>query len=1117
MAGKNTKSNTNDMALSLTGMPVTSVKRPNSSRSSVSGSGRLKEKSSSLTSLNIQQSSKSSAAAGDSSKKHIRTSSQNLGSMTPDNSTRRNTGKLDVMNDTTSDDFLALFENSVQPKIKSKRPQPGAMSSSALSRKLHSSKSTNSKTVLTSNVSQKSGNKKFQHSVFQPNSARSTSSVETDYIDASPSNSHRAVGTTHGNECQNNATANTLSPSIANNMTSQAMSPTLKMPFTDIENAYQNIRHDKTPVNLVKNGSHNSSSSNNEAAENYIKRVNMAATRIQRWYRCASRERRDRRSNETAMKQLFDEKRTRMREQRRSQQMSPRSDAEDRRKHREEKAQKARQQAIKELQQRQLEKAAETKLKAEEDLKALKEEGKLGRSRNNNSKSKSKKDEKPRINKNNLVDDMGEVDSIKSAEESRAMNQLLNYEQNNGAAAAVAEASGDIAESSISKATTLSDLMDTLKKLEEDEMLDPSVNVDQKKKRNTAWDDLDKTLSGSEENDFLSPRKLAKHNSTKPDVVEPQLMSDEKLRSIFNFLDEVDRVDRLTVVENQLGAGCHDDLEKPPLLLPSSEELADIEQATSAANEVTATVLKQRLELDEKKRSVTILQKALNQQRELTIRHAKETEKDMKKRLSVQKVEYEETIKRHLSFIDQLIDDKKILSEKCENLLKELKTMERKFSEKIKQMEESHAVEMSKIKDINAAAEKLRREKWIDEKTKKIKEMTVKGLEPEIQRLIAKHKSEIKKMKSIHEAELLESDERAGQRYVKMTEELRDQLAMEKEAACARERELAKQRYEKQMQQEEEAYQAQRRRMYSEIQEEKDRLAQQAIRQRAEIDKLQRQLEDTHTHSVSAMKAEYEKAREEQERRHATETKELHERLRIEKEAWEANYMKKQETWLLQKERELKENVRKDRDKEIELVIGRLEDDTIAAREESERVADNRIKRIRDKYESEMSELERSERQAMEKYNEMKAKLTEVEGENERLKVIIKQKDQEIKDAKKSSEKLHSERDHVSDIIRQEFADRIVATDEENKRVKNEMSEQKAKHRIELERAKSEIEVIQKAKEEEMEEVHKRVKQAILKKEDVVTQLRQQYQAAVKRADHLEGLLEQQRKQLLRK
>ena len=43
-------------------------------------------------------------------------------------------------------------------------------------------------------------------------------------------------------------------------------------------------------------------------------------------------------------------------------------------------------------------------------------------------------------------------------------------------------------------------------------------------------------------------------------------------------------------------------------------------------------------------------------------------------------------------------------------------------------------------------------------------------------------------------------------------------------------------------------------------------------------------------------------------------------------------------------ERELKEQVRKERDKEIELVIRRFEEDNQSARDECERVAENRIK-----------------------------------------------------------------------------------------------------------------------------------------------------------------------------
>lgn len=75
-------------------------------------------------------------------------------------------------------------------------------------------------------------------------------------------------------------------------------------------------------------------------------------------------------------------------------------------------------------------------------------------------------------------------------------------------------------------------------------------------------------------------------------------------------------------------------------------------------------------------------------------------------------------------------------------------------------------------------------------------------------------------------------------------------------------------RYEKELQNEEEAYQQQRRRLYQEVQEEKERVAQQASRQRTELDKLQRQLEDSHALALAAMKSEFEKAREEQENRH---------------------------------------------------------------------------------------------------------------------------------------------------------------------------------------------------------------------------------------------------------
>lgn len=92
-------------------------------------------------------------------------------------------------------------------------------------------------------------------------------------------------------------------------------------------------------------------------------------------------------------------------------------------------------------------------------------------------------------------------------------------------------------------------------------------------------------------------------------------------------------------------------------------------------------------------------------------------------------------------------------------------------------------------------------------------------------------------MKTVHEAELLAADERAAQRYVRLTEDLRDQLEREKESAIARERDIAREKYEKNIRDEEKSFVEQRRRLYMEIEDEKNRQAELVAKQRADLDK----------------------------------------------------------------------------------------------------------------------------------------------------------------------------------------------------------------------------------------------------------------------------------------
>ncbi|XP_063749585.1 centrosomal protein of 131 kDa isoform X2 [Eleginops maclovinus] len=655
--------------------------------------------------------------------------------------------------------------------------------------------------------------------------------------------------------------------------------------------------------------------------------------------------------------------------------------------------------------------------------------------------------------------------------------------------------------------TTLNELLDTLKLLEEEPQRLSEPKCYSKEKY--AWIDEDG------DSNSLTTDNLERHGQLSLHPALPDggaLLSEAKLQSIMSFLDEMEKSEQER--PRSVTSGSHREA------VLSEEEMVGVEQASATAAEVTGSMMRIKLELEEKKRTVNMLQTALAQQRELTVRHVKETEKELNRSFQLQKEQYEATIQRHLTFIDQLINDKKTLSERCEGVVGELKQVDQKYTKKIAQMQEQHEMvwqilgplceEIKKLKELMSATEKIRREKWIDEKTKKIKEITVKGLEPEIQKLISKHKQELKKLRTLHEAELLHSDDRAAQRYVRQCEDLRQQLEREKEEQCQRERELAKQRYDKQLQEEELSLQQQRRRLYKEVSDEKERLAQLAARHRSELEELRRQLEENNSLAGRALREELDKTREEQERRHQLEMKALHERMDIEKQTWEENYKKKEEAWLLSRERELKDGLRRERDKEIELAIWTLEEETSKDKEECERAADNRVKRVREKYETELRELERSERAAMEKQQELRKHQMETEGELIRLQGALRQKEQETEDVTQTRDKLVEERRSLAEVIRQEFAERLVMTEEENRRMKVEVSEGRARLRLEVERVTRE-------KEEELAEVHQRVKSAILKKEETVNHLRKQHEAALKRADHLEALWEQQRKQLLEK
>ncbi|CAH8675724.1 unnamed protein product [Schistosoma rodhaini] len=378
------------------------------------------------------------------------------------------------------------------------------------------------------------------------------------------------------------------------------------------------------------------------------------------------------------------------------------------------------------------------------------------------------------------------------------------------------------------------------------------------------------------------------------------------------------------------------------------------------------------LKLEEKEGQIKRLQRIIEHQRELFLRQSEDTQRDGDRRVESIKADYECTINRNYKLIDELIEEKKSLHTKCEELLEELKTVTKKTNEKIKALEERHKVEMRKVEAKHLAAEKLRREKWETEKAKHFKEVTIRGMENEIAQMIANHKAEMATLRQSCAEQIQAADVRAYQAYMSHIEELKQTLIKEKDEACSRERELVEQRLNQTLAEERSSFEAHRRRLLVEIFDERERLTLTASKQRAEMDTLRSNLEVALKQANEQHEKETQQIKADLSQRHKDEIAELNQRNLAERTAWEEHTKSLLESQYISRETLLKEQLKKERDRLLESAVHRLEAEANEARLETDRQAELKLKRVREKFQAEIEELERSERQAMEKYCLMK-------------------------------------------------------------------------------------------------------------------------------------------------
>ncbi|XP_050597137.1 centrosomal protein of 131 kDa isoform X1 [Bombus affinis] len=495
-----------------------------------------------------------------------------------------------------------------------------------------------------------------------------------------------------------------------------------------------------------------------------------------------------------------------------------------------------------------------------------------------------------------------------------------------------------------------------------------------------------------------------------------------------------------------------------------------------------------QLQLEEKNATISLLKEQLKTERRLACDRLESQRKSSASKLQQQDEKYKGIVKRHQKFIEQLISEKTDLTEKCNSLAQRVKEIEIKMQRDLKATTERHTVELQRAKEHFAAAEKIKRERWIEARTTKIKEMTVKGLEPELRNMTEQHAEEIQKLRNIHMKELQDTELRIIRHSNQQLEQLRLELIASHERMLANEKNILWTRYQEQLEEQESQFKGQQTKLFQELQRDRENFTKEQAKREAE---MQASLQKNHS--------QYQSEVETLKQQHSNEKKTLEETLKAEWEAWLVNYKREQNLRIEQAESKIKEGCNKERDRQIELAIERLEKDFRNERSTLERNVDCKLRSLRDKYEMDLQTAIDNEQLHKTKLMQTKDKLEKTDVQLQHAENKLQEYVSELSNANEVIKRLSMERDNSKKLARQEIEGE-----------KRELEEKIASLYHEITR-------INANRDTSMTQLHSRIKLIMTQKALTIKNLTKERDDVKLKCQHLEKLLDQQRREYILK
>eukprot|EP01083_Nonionella_stella_P195447 719974_1 len=432
------------------------------------------------------------------------------------------------------------------------------------------------------------------------------------------------------------------------------------------------------------------------------------------------------------------------------------------------------------------------------------------------------------------------------------------------------------------------------------------------------------------------------------------------------------------------------------------EENPDI-LASQILGDIQSRMAEMRVQVRDKSQTIEILEKTIQNLKAEGIQMRKRLIKQSKDKIMSQKKEYEQTIQRHLSFIDRLLADKEMLNAKCEALTDKMTESETQFSAKLDDISAQHKRNIQKHKEAWEAGEKARRDMWMKEKTKSIKESTIRSLEPQLQRLIEKNQNtadskEREKMESLQDQERKLRLEM--QREIRKISEL---MLKDHETSVQKERDDANIRLKAQIDRFESQLADQRKDLSKEFDEQR-RILESEFRDRERtLEDSVRKASTREVTRVTELERKHAAELEDITRKERVALKQAREQWKIERDQWQQQRNNDLQNELKVKERETRERVAEQSRREIDMIISKFTEENQTNKDSLIEEYERMINKDKDEHAEEIRTIRQKESEWMQKYMELsephlraKERVSALEGDFTDLKSRYREKEEEV-------------------------------------------------------------------------------------------------------------------------